>query len=136
LAANNFTLVRATPHQLIYSYDNQAGPGTLPIATLLADAVTGPLKTALTSSSGECNSDAKANAALITGAPFVGAITASVTTNIQSTVQPLAFTAGKAPPCLTAVDSGGGNDPLLTLTSDTASQTGNIFITHRWSPTV
>lgn len=137
MAGNTFTLVRATAHQMIYSYDNQAGPGTLAIATLSADAVTGPLKTALAAVTGQCDSNAKATAAMITGASFVGAVSgAAIISNIQCRVVPDTFSAGKAPPCLTAVDSGADNSPLLTLTSDTASATGYIFVQHVWSPQV
>lgn len=131
MTTNTFVLENSTPHKLIYSWDDEAGPGTLTLATLLSDAVAGPLKDKLTALDGECNSDPKATAALLTGATFTGAISAGpITSKIQSRVVITAFTAGKAPPALTCVDSGGGNDPLLTLTSDTAAGTGLLIIEH------
>jgi hypothetical protein len=135
MGAIAYTLVRATPHQLIYSYTGDAA-GTLAYATMAADAsVTGPLKTALAALSGETDSNAKATAALLTGAPFAGAVTASITTNIQSQIVDSTLTTTKAGVGVTAVDNGAGNSPDIVLTPDAAS-TGHLFITHRWSPTV
>lgn len=141
MSAIAFTLVRKTPHQLIYSFDGDAA-GTLDYATMLADALAGrtsgqtdsPLHAALVAAGAQCTSDAKATSALITGETFVGGgvATPSITTNINSRVQQATATASKAPVGLTAVDSGGGNDPNVVLTPDGAA-TGWLYIEQRMS---
>lgn len=130
MAANTFTFVRATPHQLIFRWDDQAGPGVLTYADLLAATVSGPLRNVLVSLAGICDTDTKAQAALLEG---IGV--GDIVSDVQSSTIPLSFTGGRAPPVIGATADGSSN-PQITLTSDTASGTGLVYITHRWSPTV
>lgn len=135
MGAVAYTLVRATPHQLVYSFTGD-GAGTLAYATFAANAVAGPLSTAIAACAGQCDSNAKATSALIYGASFVGAISAAaIITNIQTRITLTLTTTIKFTPGLTAVDDGGTNNPALVLTPEAAS-TGFLYITHRWSPTV
>lgn len=140
MAAIAFTFVRATPHQLIYSFDAGVNAGTLIYATFAAATVAGPLKTAIDACAGQCDSSAKAVSALISGESFVGALSlAAIITNIQSTILLQTTTAATTTPSLTAVDGGGGNSPDLLITPDAGGAggcAGFLMITHRWSPTV
>lgn len=105
----NATKVKATANELIYTFTGAgADTGTIAYATLVADAVTGPLKVALQSVDAQCDSNAKAISALVTGEAFTGAGGSSITTNIE--VKLVAAT-GTAIPYVTAADSGAGNDP-------------------------
>ena len=131
MAAVAFTLAAATPNQLVYNWTGDAD-GTLAFGTMLADAVDGPLKAALASVDGECNSNTKASQALLIGSPFVGVSTKTRETSIQSTLLYQQSTAAKYPGTLVAVDSGGNNDPDLTIGVEAASE-GFLFITHRHS---
>jgi len=128
MAAIAYTLVRATPYRLIYSWTGDAA-GTLLNTTIMTDAVAGPLKTALTLALLECDSAAKATAAIITGASFVGAVTATVITSVQTVVVYQTLTTAKAPPALTAADSGAANAADLVLTPDGSAAAGWLFIT-------
>lgn len=130
MAAIAYTFVRATPYQLIYSWTGDAA-GTLAYSVYSAQTVSGPLKVAIDALNAETDSAAKATAAVITGAPFVGAVTASVTSNIQTTTIVNLIAAGFAPPELTAADSGAGNTPDIVLTPDAGATEGFIFITKR-----
>lgn len=121
--ALTYTLVRATPNQLVYAWASTgAEAGDLSFATMLADAQAGGLlKQMLTKLDGECNSDAKATSALITGEAFTGASGAVIQSDIQCDVVVQTATTAKAPPALTAADDGATNDPKLTITADAAT---------------
>jgi hypothetical protein len=131
MAAVAFTKATATPNQLVYIWDGDAN-GTLAYATILADAVDGPLKAALAALDGECDSNTKAASALLIGAPFTGVSGKSITSNIQSSLVYQQSTAAKYPGTLTAVDSGAGNDPNIVIGVE-AQSAGILFITHRHS---
>lgn len=124
MAAVAFTLAVAAADQLVYSWTGDAA-GTLTYATLVSNAVTGPLRTALLDIIGECNTDAKATAALITGAAFTGTSTTARQTWIQAAVLPVAAVGYG----LAATDSGADNQPLLTLTP-AANTGGFLYLTH------
>lgn len=134
--AVTFNLLSTAPDELVYTVASTAGApdtGTLPYATLLADAPTGsPLKTALASVDGQCGaaSNAGAIAALITGAGFTGTGTGTpaLRTYIQSWVQATtAINTG-----VTAVDSGANDDPDLVV-STANSFTGYLRVSLRHS---
>jgi len=131
MAAVAFTKFGATPHQLVYAWNGDAD-GTLPYATMVADAADGPLKQALVALDGECDSDLKASQGLISGTPFTGASGKSITSHIQSTLTYVFSTAAKYPGFVKAVDSGGGNDPDIVIGAEAASE-GFLFITFRHS---
>lgn len=125
MAAIAFTKVLAAADQLVYSWLGDAA-GTLTYATLVADAtVTGPLLTALQAITGECNTNGKATSALISGAAFSGT---SGTTR-QTWIQTIVLNQTPIATGLLATDSGGDNQPLLTLTP-AADTNGMLFITH------
>lgn len=125
MAAVAFTKVRAKPNRLVYTWTGDAA-GDLAFATLLADAVAGPLKTQLAAVAGQCDSDAKATAALLTGASFTGAVSgAAIETNCRSSV--VWQTGATAIPLLTAADDGAGNNPKLTITV-AAAGTGILVV--------
>ena len=125
MAAVAFTLAVAAADQLVYSWTGDAA-GTLTYATLVSNAVTGPLKTALQAITGECNTDAKATAALVTGASFTGTNGTARQTWIQASVLSVAAVGYG----LAATEDPGVNDqPLLTLTP-AASTGGFLYLTH------
>lgn len=139
-----FTFVRATPHQLIYSFDAGVTAGTLLHSVMIGNAVAGPLLTALQAVVGLCTNTDKATIALLTGGGTVNAevATAALTTNIQPYIGVTVPTAAKTSPALTAVRAGanGGvaSSPDYVLTPDSGGVggcTGVLYITHRWSPT-
>ena len=132
MAAVAYTKVTATQNQLVYSWTGDVA-GTLAFATLLADATAGsPLRDALVTATAHTDSNAKATAALLSGAPFTGTgvTPPTITTNIQSTI--LQHTGATAVPLVTAVDSGVGDTPDLVITV-AAAGTGLLFITQRHS---
>lgn len=120
MAVINATKVAATTNELIYTFTGTgADTGTIAYATLVADAAAGPagtstLKTVLSGLAGQCDSNAKAISALITGADaFTGAVSGSaITTNIE--VKLVAAT-GTAIPSITAADDGATNNPQYTF---------------------
>lgn len=133
MAAIAFTKVVATDNEVVYSWTGDSA-GTLAYATLAADAgTTSTIGRILASLSGQCNSNAKAVSALQTGESFVGTSGSTIVTNIQSKLVYTASTTGKAPTSLTAVDDGGTNNPLITLTPDGAASSGFLYITHVFS---
>lgn len=134
MAAVTFTLVQASGQHLTYAWSGDAA-GTLAYPTLVTDAVTGPLRTALLALAGEVNSNGKAASALLSGATFTGALTSSVTSNIQcrllTETRDLLGTADSVAG-LTGVDSGAGNNPDLVLTPG-AGLTGSLFLFYKHS---
>ena len=118
MAVINATKVAATTNELTYTFTGTgADTGTISYATLVADAVSGPsgtstLKSVLQTVGGQCDSNAKAISALITGEAFTGAGGASFTTNIE--VKLVAGT-GTAIPSVTAADDGATNNPQITF---------------------
>jgi len=138
MAAIAYTKVTATTNQLVYAWTGDAA-GTLSYATMLADALTATgtcLKSTLTAVGGQCDSNAKAVSALLTGEAFTGAGGSSITTNVQCSILYTATTSLKTVPALTAVDDGGTNNPALTLTPDAGgggTASGLLYITLRHS---
>lgn len=134
MAAVAFTLAQASGQHLTYAWSGDAA-GTLSYTTLMTDAVTGPLRTALTAVASQCDTNGKATSALISGAAFTGVSGSSITTNIQCrmvTETRGLLAATTSVPGLTAVDSGAGNNPELVVTpGDTL--TGTLFIVFRHS---
>lgn len=125
MAAVAFTKVAANPFSLVYTWTGDAA-GTLLGATLATDAALGsPLRSKLAALLGECDTDAKAQAALLGGQAFVGAVTANVESHIRSRI--VHQTGATAAPLLTAADSGAGNNPDLTLTV-AAAGTGYLIV--------
>lgn len=118
MAVITATKVSATTNEITYTFTGTgADTGTIPYATLVADALTGTagtstLKTVLSSLAGECNSNAKAISALITGEAFTGTSGASITTNLEVN---LVSSTGTAIPFVTAVDSGASNNPDIAF---------------------
>jgi hypothetical protein len=118
MAVINATKVSATTNELTYTFTGTgADTGTITYATLVADALTGTagtstLKTVLASLAGECNSNAKAISALITGETFTGTSGASITTNIEVN---LVSSTGTAIPSVIAADDGATNNPQITF---------------------
>jgi hypothetical protein len=120
MAVINATKVSATTNELTYTFTGTgADTGTISYATLVADALTGTagtstLKTVLTSLAGQCDSNAKAISALITGEQFTGAGvgTPALTTNIEVN---LVSSTGTAIPSVTAADDGATNNPQITF---------------------
>lgn len=133
MAAIAYTLVRSTPHQIVYSWTGDLA-GDLTYATLTADAVNGPLKTALVAVAGLTDTNAKATACLVTGSFAVAALSSGFS-DIETSVVYEVVPAGEAAAGLTAT-AGVGNSPQLTLTPETSVTSGWIYVTHRWSPTV
>ena len=132
MAAVAFTKVVATDNQIVYSWTGDAA-GDLAYATLAADVgTTSTIGKIIAALAGECNSDAKATAALQTGASFTSTTNKTVTTNIQSTLVYTSSTAAKYPGFLNALDDGATNNPKLTLTAEAASS-GFLYITHHHS---
>jgi hypothetical protein len=127
MAVINATKVSATTNELIYTFTGAgADTGTITYATLVADALTGTsgtstLKTVLAALTGQCDSNAKAISALITGEQFTGAGagTPAITTNIE--VKLVAST-GTAIPSVTAADDGASNNPQITFATAGAGQ--------------
>lgn len=142
MAAGTITLVSANPNRLCYSFAFTAGQtvATLAFTTYaLVDAVTGPLKTALLQAQGQCTTNAKAISAVISGESFVGGgpNTPTVVTRINSNLVTTAQLTATAAPVVSAVDSGAGDSPDITVTADNAAMgtaTGFLFIVHVWSP--
>jgi hypothetical protein len=127
-----FTKVRATPHQIVYALEG-ANASDLTYATLLADAVDGPLKSALVAAAGLTDTAAKAIACLLTGS-FPLAAVSSGFSDIQAT-------SSAALPGVVVITVGAGvdagNSPkLIVETNNGAPGTGYLYVTHRWSPTV
>lgn len=114
MAVITATKVKSTSNELIYTFTGTgADTGTITYATLVADAVTGsPMKTILSSLAGQCDSNAKAISALITGEAFTGASGSTLTTDIE--VKLVAGTAA-AIPFVTAADDGATNNPALNF---------------------
>jgi hypothetical protein len=120
MAVITATKVAATTNELTYTFTGTgADTGTITYASLVADAATGTsgtstLKTVLQNLGGQCDSNAKAISALITGEQFTGAGTGtpSLTTNIE--VKLVAAT-GTAIPSVTATDDGATNNPQITF---------------------
>jgi hypothetical protein len=133
MAAIAYTLVRSTPHQLVYAWTGDAA-GDLTYATLTADAVNGPLKAALAAAAGLTDTNAKATACLITGSFALSALSSGFS-DIETSVVYEVIAAAEAAAGLTAT-ADGGNSPQLTLTPDASVASGWLCVTHRWSPTV
>jgi len=131
MAAVAFTKVVADPNTLAYTWTGDAD-GTLAFSTILDDAVPGPLKTALQSVDGECDSHAKAVAALVTGAAFIGLTGAALRSYIQADLVVTSSTTAKAAPALLAEDDGATNDPQATVKVDDAA-TGVLRFEHKHS---
>jgi hypothetical protein len=127
MAVINATKVSATTNELTYTFTGAgADTGTITYATLVADAFTGTsgtstLKTVLSALAGQCDSNAKAISALITGEQFTGAGagTPVITTNIE--VKLVAST-GTAIPFVIAVDDGATNNPAINFGTAGAGQ--------------
>lgn len=127
MAVINATKVAATTNELIYTFTGTgADTGSIAYATLVADAATGTagtttLKSVLTGLAGQCDSNAKAISALITGADsFTGALSGSaITTNIEVK---LVAGAVAAIPSVTAVDDGGTNNPAINFATTGVGQ--------------
>ena len=129
--AVTFTKLRSSANNLVYSYTTAAGApdtGTLAFSTILADAFTGPLATALAAVNGQTDSNAKAVAAMITGAAFTSKSGPVVTSFIQTAIAPSdAILSGVA-----AVDSGGSDSPdILVSVANTTS--GTLRIAYNYS---
>jgi hypothetical protein len=112
------TKVAATTNELTYTFTGTgADTGTITYASLVADAATGTsgtstLRTVLQSLGGQCDSNAKAISALITGEAFTGVSGSSITTNIEVK---LVSATGTAIPSVTAADDGATNNPQITF---------------------
>jgi hypothetical protein len=114
---------------LVYTWTGDSA-GTRTFAQILADAgTTTTLGKALAELAGECNSNDKAIAALLTGASFTGTSGKVITSNIQCHMTYTLSTSAKYPGFLTATDDGGTNNPQLTITAEAASE-GILYITH------
>jgi hypothetical protein len=129
MAAVAFTKVVSTDNQIVYSWTGDA-PGDLAYATLAADVgTTSTIGRIIASLAGQCGTDAKAAAALQTGASFTGTLSGTIATSIQSTLVYTLSTSAKYPGFINAIDDGGTNNPKLTLTAE-ANSSGFLYITH------
>jgi hypothetical protein len=133
MAAVAFTKIVSTDNQIVYSWTGDVA-GDLAYATLAADVgTTSTLGRIIASLAGQCGTDAKAVAALQTGASFVGTVSgAAIVTNIQCDLVYTLSTATKYPGFINAIDDGGTNSPKLTLTAE-ANSSGFLYITHVFS---
>lgn len=128
MAVITATKVKSTSNELIYTFTGTgADTGTITYATLVADAVTGsPMKTILSSLAGQCDSNAKAISALITGEAFTGAGGSAITTDIE--VKLVAAT-GTAIPSVGAADDGATNNPQIAFATAGVGQCW-LYIKH------
>ena len=127
------TKVNATQNELVYTFTGTgADTGTITYATLLADALSptvvdaSNLKTILASVGGECDSNAKAISALITGEAFTGASGKTRTTNIEVK---LVSAVATAVPTVAAADDGATNNPQIAFATAGVGQCW-LYIKH------
>lgn len=124
MAAVAFTKVATTQTSITYSWTGDAA-GTLANTTLITDCEAGPLKSALQLQVGETDSNAKAEAAVLSGASYTGATGATKRSYVRSSL--IWSTGATALPLLTAVDSGAGNAADIVITV-AAAGTGYLRI--------
>jgi hypothetical protein len=137
MAVITATKVAATQNELIYTFTGTgADTGTIAYATLVADAAAvtasgaSNLKTILTGLAGQCDSNAKAVSALITGEGFTGAVSgATIASNIEVK---LVSAATAAVPTVTAADDGATNNPQYTFATGGVGQCW-LYVKHVYS---
>lgn len=131
------TLVRATPHQIVYAVPTgNAATIDIAYATLLADSVTGPLKTALVAAQGQTPAQADAKACLLTGSLALSSLSSGFS-DIESIFSCDNAAAGIVTAVSADVDGVTANSPKIVLIQNAANSDGGfLYITHRWSPTV